>query len=193
MNVHVALLHYPVYNRRQQVIVSAVTNLDIHDIARIARTYGVSGFYLITPLEDQLRLVQRLLSHWLEGHGARSHPERRMALELVTTATSLAEVMAAITDRCGRKPELMATGASLAHPTLSYSEARERVRQDTPLLMLFGTGWGLSKEVLAMVDHRLPPIYGTADYNHLSVRSAAAIILDRLLGARDEGIKELGN
>jgi hypothetical protein len=30
MNIQVALLHYPVYNRQRQVIVSSVTNLDIH-------------------------------------------------------------------------------------------------------------------------------------------------------------------
>ncbi|NIQ91859.1 MAG: RNA methyltransferase, partial [Deltaproteobacteria bacterium] len=28
MNIQVALLHYPVYNRQRQVIVSSVTNLD---------------------------------------------------------------------------------------------------------------------------------------------------------------------
>ena len=64
MNIQVALLHYPVYNRQRQVIVSSVTNLDIHDIARAALTYGVSRFYMVTPLEDQLKLVQRLLAHW---------------------------------------------------------------------------------------------------------------------------------
>ena len=61
MNLHVALLHYPVYNRQRQVIVSAVTNLDIHDIARAALTYGVKSFYVVTPLQDQQKLVKRLL------------------------------------------------------------------------------------------------------------------------------------
>jgi len=37
-----------------------------------------------------------------------------------------------------------------------------------------------------MVDHRLAPIQGVSNYNHLSVRSAAAIILDRLLGTENE-------
>ena len=61
MNVHVALLHYPVYNRQRQIIISSVTNLDIHDIARAALTYGVHRFYLVTPLKDQLQLIQRSL------------------------------------------------------------------------------------------------------------------------------------
>lgn len=186
MNVHVALLHYPVYNRERQVIVSAITNLDIHDIARAALTYGVRRFFIVTPLEDQRQLVQRLLTHWRDGHGARCHPERKTALRLVTLTASLNEAVASIKDLCGRPPELLATGASLAGLTLSYSQARERIGRGDPLLLLFGTGWGLSEEVLGMADYLLAPVYGFADYNHLSVRSAVAIILDRLLGRRDD-------
>jgi hypothetical protein len=48
-----------------------------------------------------------------------------------------------------------------------------------------GTGWGLADQVLDRVDRLLAPIQGAADYNHLSVRSAAAIILDRLFGDRE--------
>jgi hypothetical protein len=187
MNVHVALLHYPVYNRQRQIIISAFTNLDIHDIARAALTYGVSRFYLVTPLEDQLQLIERLLSHWREGHGATRNPERKQALELVTPAASLAEVVSIIETDCGQKPELLVTSASLADATLSYSEARKRIGQGKLLLILFGTGWGLTREVLAMADSRLAPIQGFSDYNHLSVRSAVAIILDRLLGTINEG------
>ena len=186
MSVHVALLHYPVYNRHRQVIVSAVTNLDIHDLARVSRTYGVSCLYVVTPLEDQRQLVQRLLLHWLEGHGARAHPERKMALQLVRLASSLDEVVAHITRHHTRQPELVATAATAAGLTLSYEAARERIRQGAPTLLLFGTGWGLSNEILARADYQLAPITGVAGYNHLSVRCAAGIILDRLLGERGD-------
>jgi hypothetical protein len=51
-----------------------------------------------------------------------------------------------------------------------------------------GTGWGVTETILAQADHALEPIQGGTDYNHLSVRSAAAIILDRVLGtAKDQG------
>lgn len=184
MNVNVALLHYPVYNREGQVIVSAVTNLDIHDIARAARTYGVKRFYVVTPLADQQKLVRRLLAHWLEGHGSRIHPERKVALELVRLASSLSEVVADITQQSAR-PELLATGAAAARPTLSYREARVRIQQGRPVLILFGTGWGLSREVLKLAEYQLEPVSGSTGYNHLSVRSAVAIILDRLFGRRN--------
>ena len=50
--------------------------------------------------------------------------------------------------------------------------------------MVFGTGWGLAPEVMARADLRLAPVLGPTDYNHLSVRAAAAVILDRLRGTR---------
>jgi hypothetical protein len=98
----------------------------------------------------------------------------------------LAEVVGIIETDCGQKPELLVTSASLADATLTYSEARERIQQGRPLLILFGTGWGLTKEVLAMADSTLAPIQGFSHYNHLSVRSAVAIILDRLMGRINE-------
>jgi len=106
---------------------------------------------------------------------------------LVTPAASLADVVEIIETDCGQKPEILVTSASLADATLSYSKARERIHQGKPLLLLFGTGWGLAKEVLAMADGRLEPIQGFSDYNHLSVRSAVAIILDRLMGRTNDG------
>ena len=55
-------------------------------------------------------------------------------------------------------------------------------RIDQPYLLLLGTGWGLTEECFASADLILEPIAGNGTYNHLSVRSAAAIMLDRLRG-----------
>ncbi|HEY6838272.1 MAG TPA: RNA methyltransferase, partial [Geobacteraceae bacterium] len=55
---------------------------------------------------------------------------------------------------------------------------------EQPYLLVFGTGWGLTEELFERADLVLRPIKGPGSYNHLSVRSAAAIILDRLLGER---------
>jgi hypothetical protein len=51
-----------------------------------------------------------------------------------------------------------------------------------PILLLFGTGWGLSDSLTNEADFKLEPIFGKAldGYNHLSVRSAVAIYCDRL-------------
>jgi len=47
--------------------------------------------------------------------------------------------------------------------------------------LVLGTAWGLSETFIGDADHVLDPIVGNSEYNHLSVRSAAAIILDRLM------------
>jgi hypothetical protein len=104
---------------------------------------------------------------------------------LVIPAASLAEVVDTVRKECGQRPELLITGASLTGATLSYSKARELIGRGNPLLILFGTGWGLADEVVEMADHRLAPIQGGSRYNHLSVRSAATAIFDRLLGSHN--------
>jgi hypothetical protein len=55
---------------------------------------------------------------------------------------------------------------------------------ERPVLVLFGTGWGLSPALIDDADVRIEPIRarGETGYNHLSVRAACAITLDRLLG-----------
>ncbi len=44
MDIYIGLVHHPVRNRHGETVATAVTNLDIHDIARAARTYGIRGY-----------------------------------------------------------------------------------------------------------------------------------------------------
>lgn len=74
--VAVALVHHPVLDRRRDRVTTAVTNLDLHDIARTARTYGVCRYYVVTPVAEQQRLVARIVGHWREGFGAGYNPDR---------------------------------------------------------------------------------------------------------------------
>ena len=63
-SLYLALVHYPVCNKNGETIGSAVTNLDIHDIARACRTFGIQKYYLVTPYEDQRKIVAEILLHW---------------------------------------------------------------------------------------------------------------------------------
>ena len=180
---YIALLHFPVFDRTGRVVATAITNLDIHDLARSARTFGLRAYYLVTPLERQRELATRIVSYWGDETGPRAE-----ALKTVRIASALEEVVAAVAAESGR-PLVVGTAAGrrpaaagkLTEGEALLAQAREQQR---PLLLLFGTGWGLSDEVLEQCDRVLPPIRGEDDYNHLSVRSAAAIILDRLFGER---------
>lgn len=181
--LNIALIHHPVVNKRAEVIGSAVTNLDIHDIARTARTYGIGHYFISTPFEDQQKLVRELLDHWQTGHGATYNPARREALGIVRIASSLQEIIAALTDYYQKEPLLVATSARLHDNTIDYRALGERIKNGEPVLLLFGTAHGLAPEILECTDVTLPPIVGGTQYNHLSVRSASSIIIDRLLGA----------
>jgi hypothetical protein len=67
--------------------------------------------------------------------------------------------------------------------TITFEDMRKEMRdQEKPILVIFGTGHGLPKEILDKCDYSLEPVRAAGDYNHLSVRSAIAIILDRLIG-----------
>ncbi|BCA80546.1 RNA methyltransferase [Desulfuromonas sp. AOP6] len=179
----VALVHHPVVDRRGDLVTTAVTNLDVHDIARTARTYGVDRFYLVTPVQDQLTLIQRILDHWRQGHGADYNPHRGDALSLVRVSTSLQEALTDWGEAIGETPLPLLTGAQ-RQDGLSYEECRE-LTKTRPLMLVLGTGWGLAPSLFERDWPVLAPIRGNSDYNHLPVRAAAAIMLDRLL-APDE-------
>jgi len=184
-NVSIALIHYPVYDKNRQVVATAITNLDLHDIARASRTFGLHRYYVVTPLAEQRNLAERITSHWRDGWGAIYNPKRKEALELIRVVADLDSAVAEIEQAFDKPAKVVATGA-VGRPGSLGSEALAALVADTaqPYLLLLGTGWGLTDEMFARADYVLAPIRGTGDYNHLPVRSAAAIILDRLLGNR---------
>lgn len=185
--VHCALVHHPVRDRTGGVVTSAITNVDVHDLARSARTYRLAGYWVVSPIAAQRLLVERILDHWRNGAGARRVPERTRALAICSPAESVGAVEAAIAEREGAAPELWVTAAKAppGKALVSWSEGRERLAARTrPVLILFGTAHGLHGTLTSRADVVLAPIEPGSDYNHLSVRAAAAITLDRLRGDR---------
>ena len=185
-NVSIALLHYPVYDKNRRVVATAVTNLDIHDIARLAKTFGLFRYFVVTPIEEQRILAERILSHWQEGWGASYNPTRRAAFDLLRVAPDLDTVLKDLENTYQRPAKIVVTGARTGRDNIIKSSGLRQLLHDReqPFLLLFGTGWGLTDELFNQADFILEPIRGSGDYNHLSVRTAAAIILDRLLGDR---------
>ena len=178
-----ALIHHPVLSKNGDVIASAVTNLDLHDIARTSKTYGVGRFYVVTPLEDQAELVRKIIDHWVSGAGAVYNPIRREALLLLRVKASFEEVLADIRRKGAGDPVTVATSAKPRVPGLSFGELKGMLKTgERPVVLALGTAWGLTEAFIGRADYTLEPITGGTAYNHLPVRSAAAIMLDRLLG-----------
>ncbi|MGK5088415.1 RNA methyltransferase [Bdellovibrionota bacterium FG-2] len=189
MPVFICLLHHPVVNRKGELVTTSVTNMDIHDLSRSARTYGVEKYFIVTPLVDQLELVERILSHWRSARSQEKHPDRFEALSRVRLAKSFEEVKQEIIATYGVAPEVVLTDATLHSRSESYasyrSELEDPKRGGRPVILVFGTGWGVAQNFYPEVHRILAPVYGPEDnggYNHLSVRSAVGIILDRLFG-----------
>jgi hypothetical protein len=183
-NIYIGLVHHPIYDKRREIVATAITNFDIHDIARCARTFGVGGFFVITPLESQIQLAERIIRHWMEGTGSVYNPTRKESLSIVRVSRTIDEADREISDLWQKKSKKVATGASPHPKNISFGIFRKLLEdRDTPFFILFGTGWGLTQEVKDSSDYVLAPIEGKG-YNHLPVRSAVAIILDRLLGDR---------
>ena len=177
-----ALVHHPVIDKTGEVIASAVTNLDLHDLARIGRTFGVARFYVVTPLTDQQALVRRIVDHWCEGFGAAYNPHRGQAMERIRICAQMEDALGAIRQREGRPPQVVATCARDGVQRIGFAALREQIENGTPCLLVFGTAWGLADTVIEKAGAVLEPIRGVDDYNHLPVRAATAIILDRLVG-----------
>lgn len=180
--LYIALLHYPVYNKAGEVVTTAIANMDIHDIARLAKTYGARGFYIVNPIPEQQILAEEIISHWREGYGASFNKFRQEAFALIRLKKSLSDVLSDIENESGHVPQTVVTGANLKGDLLKFSQLREMLENSKlPYLLILGTGSGIAAEVVDNADYRLQPIKGLSDYNHLSVRSAAAIILDRIM------------
>lgn len=182
--VAIALVHHPVLDAQRAIVTTAITNLDVHDLARSAKSFGISDYFIVHPIAAQRELVDRICQHWAEGSSGKRIPDRKVALALVRPVDSLDAAIAALGGRDA--VEVWVTAAREVAPPLSFAEARARVETDgKTLLVVFGTGWGLAPAVVDAADAALAPIRSAhAEYNHLSVRAACAIALDRLLGAR---------
>ncbi len=180
--VYLALVHHPVRDRSGATITTSVTNLDVHDIARSARTYGVSGYYVVTPIEAQRALVKHILGYWREGSGGTRVPERAEALSIVRDVDSIGDALADIERIEGARPRVYTTAARSDHQSVAYDVAAAELRaRKGPALLVFGTGHGLADSVIELADVHLAPVRPHG-YNHLAVRAAVSIILDRLFG-----------
>lgn len=175
----VALVHHPVLDGHGATVTTALTNLDVHDLARSARTYGCTDYFVVHPIDAQRELATRIVDHWTHGSSAQRIPDRKDALSLVRPVPSLIDVIKTL----GPDTETWVTAAREVGTTLAWSDARLTLESDGgPVLLVFGTGWGLAPEVLERANAVLAPIRGVGPWNHLSVRSACAIALDRLRG-----------
>ena len=170
------------YDKNGEIVATSLTNLEIHDIARTCMTFDIGLCYIVTPLTKQREIAARLVDHWLNGYGATYNPVRGEALKKVRIVSDFDSMVHDIEG----DPLIVGTSSKERQgKTIGSAELFARMEAgDRPVLIIFGTGWGLSEEVVDRCDKMLMPIKGKGDYNHLSLRVAIGIILDRIFGER---------
>jgi hypothetical protein len=185
MRIYLGLVHHPIKNKLGELVTTSVTNLDIHDISRSCRTFGIKKYFLVTPFEAQRELVNSILGHWEQDHANAFNPDRQDALTIARAVDSIETAIAQITEMEGQRPLIAVTGANFESFDGDVKELTKKLEVlNMPCFLLFGTGWGLHPIALEKAEFKLSPIISknSDGYNHLSVRSAVAIYLDRLFG-----------
>ena len=184
-NIYLGLVHYPIENRHGDIIKTSLTNLDIQDIARSCKTYGIKKYFITHPVKEQRELAESVINYWENSKDNRTESTKHDAIKLIEVKKSISDTIKAIKLKHKKKPKIVATDARIMHNMVNYPQLKEIIElDDSPFLLLFGTGWGLTKDVLESADYILKPVGSYHNYNHLSVRSAVAIILDRLFGCK---------
>lgn len=179
LKLNVALMHYPMRDKQGDIVATAITNLDLHDISRSCRTYSVETYYVVTPIEAQREIASRVINHWMDGFGSTYNPNRTEAFSHTMLMDSLSEAILDIEKRHKKRPLIVATTARPDRATITAKHLGV-ISEEQPVLLIFGTGWGFTDEVLETADYIVEPIEGVGEFNHLSVRSAVAILLDRI-------------
>lgn len=175
-SLSVAIVHHPCINRLGQEICSTISEHDVFDASRLSLTYNVN-IYVVNPKPAQRELCMRLLSH---GTDSNTRASARGLFTKTSYAADLETVIQQLTTEHGAAPFVVATSAKSSNGDVSFASVREHMQQGRHLLLLVGKAWGLSSSVLDAADARLTPIDSGSGYNHLSVRSALAILIDRL-------------
>lgn len=183
---YVALMHTDVKLKDGRIGTSSITSIDVHDIARAAKTFGFEKYFVVSPLEDQQNIIGTLLDFW-RTKGPSYNQSRAQSINLVQQARDLNEVITLIKHETNKDPIIIGTSAHAQSenpniPIITYFDQDQVWMNERPVLFVFGTASGLAPNIINRCHYLLYPIEGLSSFNHLSVRSAAAIIFDRWLG-----------
>ncbi|MCK4768531.1 MAG: RNA methyltransferase, partial [Desulfobacula sp.] len=102
----------------------------------------------------------------------------------IRVAKTFEDAVASIEQERKEPVVTIATSAKETPGSITIEVLRQKLENKASHVLVFGTAWGLADELIDTCDFILDPIYGNTDYNHLSVRSAASIYLDRITNGR---------
>jgi len=124
--------------------------------------------------------VETMRRYWVEGPWLSYNQERAEGLKRLSVVGSVEELLKNLSSAV--MPLIVGTSArERGLKKITEADVR-RIQKQRPVLILFGTGYGLAEETLSFCEAMLPPIEGRTGFNHLPMRVAAGILMDRILG-----------
>ncbi len=187
-----ALVHYPCLNKAGELYSTSIFNVDVHDIARVARTYDFDQYALVHPVEAQRDMAQSIANFWASEKSKKRNPDRASAISLIQVIDSLESLVGQLEDEYSAPVLTIATSAIANPKNTAWSDWRTTMNSkiengdSETHLYIFGTGHGLAPSVTETSAIFLEPILGATNYNHLSVRAAVAIACDRLFSPNSQ-------
>src|SRR5580698_2863578 len=152
-DLFLALIHHPVLDRNGRIVTSAITSLDIHDIARSAHTYDVKRAYIVHPIPEQREFAATVIDHWRFDFGRSFDGRRREALELIKIVDTLDAAIADAAAVAASRPLIVHTSARTSGGMMTGELRRKLEAPDArPAMILFGTGFGMAPSVLDRAD-----------------------------------------
>ncbi|RMH68497.1 MAG: RNA methyltransferase [Gemmatimonadetes bacterium] len=175
--LYLALMHYPAVNRHGDIITATVEYFDFFDMSRVSLTYPLQAFYIVNPLASQREFARHLLRH---GSAREQDVKRNRVFSKTRVAAGVPEIIHEVVAERGKTPLIIATSAKRYPQTITFAEVTHLLESHQPVVLLFGKAWGMPPEFVQQADYVLEPVDTGTGYNHLSVRSAVSIIVDRL-------------
>jgi len=128
MKLYMALLYYPAYNKNKEIIATSIVIHDLHDLSRAARTYGVKRFYVVQPMEEQQKVVERILRFW-ESVGYEYNPNRLEAISVLAVKDSLEDVIKEIEGVEKERPYIIGTSAKRRSNEISFLKTANKIKK----------------------------------------------------------------
>ncbi len=142
---YVMEVHYPVLDKRGEKSSTAITGMDLHDIARACRTYGIKKYLLVTPLAQQREMVKRIASHWTEGWGASYNQDRSEAFGTLKIFASVNRALKWVGEREKTEPFKIATTAKSVEGAVHWLSLKRRILEEDLFRSSYRNGGDCSK------------------------------------------------
>ena len=128
-DLSVVLLHDKMVDKPGNIVTTSLTAIDVHDIARSCRTYGVNNLFISHPAPTIRKLARTLKDFWEEGYGSTYNPNRKEALEIVELVADLDEAIQKIDLRTKKLPKLVATSARPGGKRIDFPQFSELLQK----------------------------------------------------------------